>query len=356
MEFIPVSQCKKGTKLGDDVHTRNGQVLFKKNQAIYDRELEILKAFLIQTVPVQSEAQEGAEELDSNPVETKTSVKTMSDFQQHYDRMFHLLKQVFNAASSSNNVPILEIREHLLRLIQHIDQYNILSFNPINPKAEDSLYHNSIMVSLTSYNLAVWLGQPQKDLIPVALAGLLHDIGNVKIDQAILRKPTKLTPEELNEVKQHTLLGYNLLKNVAGINEGVKLAALQHHEREDGTGYPMNLKSQLIHMYSKIVAVADIFHAMTSIRYYKKADSPYLVLEELLKESFGKLDPVIVQTFISKATQFHNGTWVRLNNNSIGEIVFTDRTHPTRPWVNVNGNIINLSIERNYHIVEVMRR
>lgn len=351
MEFILVSQLKKGTKLGDDVTSRYGHVLFKKNQMIYDRELEILKAFLIKSVPVQLEKSEDP------TVEQKSSsieLEPLSEFQDHYEKMFNLLKQVFNAASSSINVPVLEIREHLLRLIEHIDEYNILSFIPTNSRVEDTLYHNSIMVSLTSYNLAVWLGQPQKDLIPVALGGLLHDIGNVKLDQTILRKPTKLTPEERSEMREHTTMGYNILKNVAGINEGVKLTALQHHEREDGSGYPMKLKSQFIHMYSKIVAVADIFHAMTSTRYYKKADSPYLVLEELLQESFGKLDPVIVQTFIRKVTQFHNGKWVRLNNNSIGEIVFTDRTHPTRPWVNVDGNIINLSLDRSYHIVEVM--
>ncbi|MNR57685.1 hypothetical protein D3C85_1785170 [compost metagenome] len=80
------------------------------------------------------------------------------------------------------------------------------------------------------------------------------------------------------------------------------------------------------------------------------------MLEQLHKDSFGKLDPAYVQTFIEKVTRFHNGTLVRLSDDRIGEIVFTDRNDPTRPWVSVNGSIINLSNERSLYIEEIMER
>lgn len=140
------------------------------------------------------------------------------------------------------------------------------------------------------------------------------------------------------------------------INEGVKLTAIQHHEREDGSGYPLGIKGDKIHLYSKIVAISDIFHAMTSDRYHKKAASPYLVLDQLFTESFGKLEPALVQTFIQKVTQFHNGVLVKLNDKRIGEIVFSDRANPTRPWVNVNGQIINLTMERSLYIQDVIQK
>src|SRR5690606_30313385 len=157
---------------------------------------------------------------------------------------------------------------------------------------------------------------------PIALAGLFHDIGNVRIDAAILEKPSKLTSAELEEMRRHTIYGYQILKTVPSINEGVKLCALQHHEKEDGTGYPLALKGDKIHPYAKFVAVADIFHAMTGNRTYKKPTSPYLVLEQLMTDSFGKLDPAIVQTFVTKVTQFNQGTVVKLNDSRIGEIIF----------------------------------
>ena len=193
-------------------------------------------------------------------------------------------------------------------------------------------------------------------MIQIALAGFLHDIGIAKIDHAILEKTSKLTTSEIDEIKKHTLIGYQIIKNIPGINEGVKLAAIQHHEREDGSGYPLSLKGDKIHIYSKLLAIADIFHAMTNERAYRKVNSPYLVLEDLLKESFGKLDPTLVQTFINRVTSLQNGTLVRLSDNRLGEIVFSDRSYPTRPWISVNGVIVNLMVERSLYIKEVIAK
>ncbi len=173
---------------------------------------------------------------------------------------------------------------------------------------------------------------PTKDMVPIALAGLLHDIGNMKVDQAILTNTSRLTSDEL--------------KNVTGLNEGTKLAALQHHERENGSGYPLGVSGNKIHIYAKIISVTDIFHAMTTRRSHKGATSPYVVLEELMKESFGKLDPVFVQVFINKLTQFNQGTVVRLNDDSDVGIIYSDRTNPTRPLVRVKGRIINPTLQR----------
>src|SRR5690606_29433337 len=144
-------------------------------------------------------------------------------------------------------------------------------------------------------------------------------------------------------------------KKVTGLNEGTKLVALQHHEREDGSGYPMGIIGDKLHPYSKIVAIADIYHAMSTERLYRNAVSPYLVLEELIQYSFGKLDPAIVRNFVDKVTQFHVGRLVKLSDNRIGEIIFSQREHPTRPWINVNGVIINLSTQRNLHIQDVIQ-
>ncbi len=133
------------------------------------------------------------------------------------------------------------------------------------------------------------------------------------------------------------------------------MSALQHHEREDGSGYPLGLTGDKIHKYAKIVAVADIYHAMTSRRSYKKSRFPlHCPRAAFFNSSFGKLDPAIVQTFINKATQIGIGAVVKLSDNRVGEIVFTDRANPTRPWVNVNGTIINLAQQRNIFIQEMI--
>ncbi|SFL96937.1 HD-GYP domain, c-di-GMP phosphodiesterase class II (or its inactivated variant) [Paenibacillus sp. 1_12] len=350
MATISVSQLKTGEKISDNVQTKLGNVLFTKGKIVSEKDIEILKAFLIPSISIESKENElvidDVAEVPNN---------TILPFHIQYDKMLALLKKVFSSANGQN-FPILEVRTQLEALLQHIDQYHILTFSPRAFQLNDYLIHNSIMVSLTSYTLAKWHGLAAKDLMPIAISGLLHDIGNAKVDPGILYKPNKLTPVEFEELKQHTTIGYNLIKNVAAINEGVKLTAIQHHEREDGSGYPLGIKGDKIHLYSKIVSISDIFHAMTSDRYHKKAASPYLVLDQLFTESFGKLDPALVQTFIQKVTQFHNGVLVKLNDKRIGEIVFSDRANPTRPWINVNGQIINLVIERSLYIQDVIQK
>ncbi|MFH5186992.1 HD-GYP domain-containing protein [Paenibacillus sp. TAB 01] len=355
MAIVSVSQLKPGERITENVQTRRGNLLLPKGRVITEKEIEVLKAFLISSVQVDSKTPEPQVSKENAVVEETAAPVRSNPFYDEYDKMLSLLKRVFT--SVSGEIPqILEIRNQLESLLQYIDQYQVLTFSPRSFQLEDYIYHNSIMVSLTSYCLAKWHGLPSKDWIPVALGGLLHDIGNARVDTHILFKPNKLTKEEAEEMRKHTIIGYNFLKNVKAISDGVKFTALQHHEREDGSGYPLGVKGENIHLYSKIIAIADMFHAMTTDRYHKKAESRYLVLDQLFNESFGKLDPALVQTFIQKVTQFHNGVLVKLNDNRIGEIVFSDRTHPTRPWVNVNGTIINLSLERSLYIQDVIQK
>ncbi|BFT68566.1 HD-GYP domain-containing protein [Paenibacillus sp. P36] len=352
MPTVAVSQLKYGEKLGDNVTTKLGNVLFNKGKILNERDLEILKAFFIASVYIESKngiEPEGAIE----DVKVK-EVASVPPFYIEYQNMLKLLKRVFLLANGGQPLPILDIRNGLEALIQHIDTYKVLTFTPKNRSLQDYIYHKSIMVSLTSYCLARWHGLPQKDLMQIALAGLLHDIGISKVDSTILEKKGRLMESEMEEIKQHTLIGYQILKNISGINEGVKLTAVQHHEREDGSGYPLGVKGDKLHIYAKIVAIADIYNAMTNERHHKTAMSPYLVLEQLFTESFGKVDPTLVQVFINKSTQISNGTLVRLSDNRVGEIIFSDRSQPTRPWVNVNGTIVNLTIERSLFIQEVI--
>ncbi|GGG26667.1 HD-GYP domain-containing protein [Paenibacillus abyssi] len=365
MPSVLLSQVKLGDKIVQDVQTPLGGVLFHKGKVITPRELEILQAFMISSVVI--EAREGAEDepakimpAEEQKKESKQAASMQTNqthsMQNEYDQLFKLLKRVHNQFITGESLPILEIRTKLEALLKHIKEYNVLAFLPNIRNEHDYIFHNSVMSAMTSYQLALWNNFAQKDLLPIAMAGLLHDIGNIKVDKNLLYKPTSLTQAEVDEMKQHTVYGYQLLKSVPAINEGVKLAALQHHEKVDGSGYPLGVSGEKIHPYAKIVAIADIFHAMTLTRSYRKPISPYLVLEQIQSESFGKLDPLYVQTFIEKVTQFNIGTVVRLSDDRIGEIVFSDRNQLTRPWVSINKTIVNLTTERHLYIQEIISR
>ncbi|WP_223069958.1 HD-GYP domain-containing protein [Paenibacillus caui] len=369
MGIVSVSELKPGLKVASAVHTPLGGMLMPKGKVLLPRDLDVLQAFLIEQVEIEGMksrevsqakvAKEGKHTASTAASPAVSLVKEVSHspsdkFQLEYDRMLNILKSSFQSVLASN-IPVFDLRSQLEVLISMLKNYNILTFTPKNMNEYDYMFHNGILTALTSYCLAQWHGLPQRDWVQVALAGLLHDIGNAKVDPKILYSPMNLNTEEIEEVRLHTTYGYQMLRNITALNEGVRLAALQHHEKIDGSGYPLHLTGDKIHVYAKIVAVADIFHAMTLKKRYRKAQSPYLVLEELQSEAFGELDPAIVQTFVSKVTEFHHGTMVRLNTNEIGEIIFTDRNYPTRPMVSVKDKIINLAQHHNLYIEEILK-
>ncbi|QAY67485.1 HD-GYP domain-containing protein [Paenibacillus protaetiae] len=361
MSVVAVSQLKLGDKLAGDVLTPLGSTLFHKGKVIQGREIEILKAFMVQQVSISDDRnrtmppnQDGSDEIQEQNAGLIKAPAAPIPFDDEYERLVELLKKTFKSAAAGE-IPVLELRQQLEKVLRHIGSYNPLTFAPRSFKQPEYMYHSSAACALTSYLIAQWVGLPQKDWMQIAMAGLFHDIGNSRIDPDILFKPSGLTPDEQEKMRRHTTVGYQLLKNVAALNEGVKLAALQHHEREDGTGYPLNLTSEGIHTYAKIIAIADIFHAMAMNKPYRQGQSPYLVLEQIKSDAFGKLDPAYVTVFVDRVTQFHNGTLVRLSDGRTGEIVFSDRVYPTRPWVSINGTIVNLTVERQLYIKEVIK-
>ncbi|WP_332330010.1 HD-GYP domain-containing protein [Paenibacillus sp. 481] len=350
-----------------------------KGKMLSLRDVEVLDAFLIKSVAIEPPSTPmKSEPLNSSIVDINkqsesvlevgeeatpsNKVNQLAEYQitQAWSQMMKLLKNVFYTVSASK-LPVLELRQNMDLLLKYTDHYRPLAVsshfldNSFDQIDDNYVFKKSIAVALTSYLIGQWSGYATKEGMQIALAGLLHDIGRMKVDEDIWNKQGALTDRERVEMKRHTQYGYEMLRQVPAINEGVKLAALQHHERIDGSGYPLGVKGDKIHSYAKIVAIADIFHAMTMNRGYKKAVSPYTVLEQLQEDAFGKLDPQLVQTFIRKVTQLHQGMLVRLSDGRTGRIVFTEDSHPTRPWVAVdNGDIIRLVQERQLWIESVL--
>ncbi len=128
------------------------------------------------------------------------------------------------------------------------------------------------------------------------IASLLHDIGKIGIPDSILIKEGKLTPEEWDKIKTHSLIGENIVKPLAFLSQEGKIIR-SHHECYDGSGYPDGLKGEEIPLSARIISVADSYDAMTSHRPYRKAKSPRKSLDEIVRLKGIKYDPRIVQSF-----------------------------------------------------------
>ena len=160
---------------------------------------------------------------------------------------------------------------------------------------DDSIYAHSLNVALITGMLGKWLKMSKEDFDLLILAALLHDIGKAKIPPEILNKPGKYTDEEFALVRKHPTLGYEILLQYPRLDNRVKNAALMHHERCDGSGYPQNLKGTEIDDFAQIIAIADVYDALVSERVYKKAYSHKKAVEMILNGECGQFNPLLLE-------------------------------------------------------------
>ena len=219
---------------------------------------------------------------------------------------------------------------------------------------DDYTFDHSVRVSMISGLLAKWCGLSETLIKDAATSGLLHDIGKCNIPDEILNKPAPLDPDEYKVIKTHATLGYILVKEIPNISENIIKGVLQHHERMDGTGYPTGLKGNEIDPIARIVAIADVYCAMTSDRVYKPAFHPFEVTSYILEKCYHTLDFSISKIFLSKIAPFFIGQYVKLNNEQCGEIVMTYNDDPARPLVRVGETYYDLRKHIELEIIEMV--
>ncbi len=153
-------------------------------------------------------------------------------------------------------------------------------------------------VARFSKAIAEELNWDKNEIELIDWGGMLHDVGKIGIPDSILKKPGKLTDDEYNTIKLHPLIGTQIIKNISSL-ESVVPYILEHHERFDGKGYPRGVAGKNISIKGRLLAVADSFDAITTIRPYKKALKPENALKEILRDKGTQFDPEIVQAFES---------------------------------------------------------
>ncbi len=355
------SQLKQGCIITRDVMGKTMNPIIPKDTVITPLHIEILNHFMVEEVEVATTLISGKEFKPEQKEEDeiqKTVVGVHSkSFLELYLHSVKETKQLFQNWQARNPVDILEVRKHLLPLLKKADEMENIVFSLHHfVEKEEYTHHHSVAKALISAFLAKKLRFPEGERIQIALAAYLSDSGMALLDDSLLDKKASLTLEEFEQVKKHPIYSYRLVENISMIKYDAKIAILQHHERLDGSGYPFGLQLNKIHQYARILAISDIFHAMTSERFYKSKQSPFKVLEEMLHQQFGKLDIEIVTILVRSLTNLSNGTKVRLSDQTTGEIVFIDQKFPTRPIIRLdhNNNMISLIDHKSIYIDEVL--
>lgn len=208
---------------------------------------------------------------------------------------------------------------------------------------DDYTYRHCINVCVLSTIIGIGLGMNKNDLIDLSVAALLHDLGKLLIDPTILNKPGRLTDEEFDLIRQHSTVSYEYIKDHYAISSTTKAAVLYHHENEDGSGYPCQKKGNEVHIFAKIIHVADVYDALTSNRTYKKAYAVSEVVEYLLGGCDILFNREIVDVFLKSVPVFPKGTTISLSDGRTA-LVVENTDNPLRPKIRFDdGTNLNLN-------------
>ena len=199
----------------------------------------------------------------------------------------------------------------------------------------DYLFSHSVNVCVLAVMTGISLGYDELRLRDLGVGALLHDVGKTKIPAEILNKKYRLNAEELGETRKHCELGFEILRSTPAISLIVAHCAYQHHERYDGSGYPRNLQRDEIHQFAQIVALADVYDALTSDSTYRQAIPVYEALAIINKAAGTLFDPKLVDSFASNIAAYPIGTVVRLNSGEIGVVADISKELKSKPIVRI---------------------
>lgn len=379
MRKISTIRLKPGMVAEKPIVTKRGQVIAPAGTKLTSQLIARLSFYKIETVMVQDDsvpednpedmvvnetpvAEEPATE-DAPSQEESFVDKTQSystrlkatpqyqEFQRNYSKNIVSLKETFVSITGGQSDLVCNgLLEEATKLFSSKTSLELFDMIHTMRSLDDSTYAHSLNVAMISRAIGKWLHLSKEDLDTLTLASLLHDIGKTQIPDEVLNKQGKLTDEEFDLIKSHSKKGHSILKNT-NFDTRIKLAALQHHERYDGSGYPRGLEGDEIDTYASIVAIADVYDAMTAARSYRAPQCAFQVIACFEREGFQKYNPDVIYTFLHRVAGCYNNSRVLLSNGVTGRVVFLNKASLSRPIIETDeGQMLDLSSPANKEI------
>ncbi|WNS46454.1 HD-GYP domain-containing protein [Paenibacillus sp. MMS20-IR301] len=341
---VHVMDLKPGDHLRMDTFSARGLHVLPKGSRLQMAEIAKLIQHGVDYVDIEAVQEEPAPS-------TRTSI--IKSAVSSFDVMIDGFESIYMEALSKGSFNQSMVDDILQPTLSTLDKHkDVVSLLLLLDREDDYTYNHSLQVGMLSYYIASWIGYSKTECYEIGRAGYLIDIGKCRISPAILNKPGKLTAAEFDEIKLHTIYGYEIIKNSMD-DPYTALVALQHHEREDGSGYPHQITKADIHPYAEIAAIADIYSAMTTHRVYQSKQELISVLREINSLSFGKLNGKTVQAFIHHLMPNFISKRVLLSTGDLGVIIMNNPLDVFRPLVQIDGKFVDLSRERKIAVVEI---
>lgn len=348
MKIIARMALEPGMVLGEDI-LYQGRVLYAADTKVDSLMIEKLNRYSVMCVTVKEDV-----DFASTHYERIRFDRNFRAFEQQYNSCLFAYKKAMQGFLDTGTVIVDETLFDIFHtLFQYISSGSVLLdylYNMV-PNEDELTYTHCLNSALLAGAFADWLSMNSETKKILVLCGFYYDIGKLKLPYEILWKPDRLTDEEYTLVKSHPVVGYSLLRNT-DLNPHVKNAVIMHHERLDGSGYPYHMSGGKIDVFARYIAIIDAYIAMASPRSYRDALTPLQILE-IFERSMDKYDVELLMPLMKRIADAQIGTMVRLNDDSIWEVLIIHPNKFSRPILkNENSQLLDLMEQPEYEIVK----
>jgi HD-GYP domain-containing protein (c-di-GMP phosphodiesterase class II) len=244
---------------------------------------------------------------------------------------------VFSKASQTGKLSYQEIAERVREVVEELKvnrRYLLQIQQDAKQQRGGYLESHAVRSTIIAIVVGMQLKLPSHRLIELGIAAFVHEIGMIKLPSPIYESSAELSPKEKEMLGHHPILGYNFLKE-NNFPMVISIVAMEHHERENGTGYPRKLSGEKISLYSKIVSAVCSFEAITAIRPYKAAQDGFGGIIMLLKNQGHAYDDSVIKALVQALSVYPIGTFVLLSNNQKAQVVDANPLSPRFPVVQI---------------------
>ncbi len=331
MRLVATTSVEEGALLGKAIYNDKGQILLNVGARLELKILDRLEEFGIDYIYIKDPDTDDIIVKNSIPDELRIkAIMTIGDtFKQI--QVDSKISQAFVMENSARKFKKL-IVALLDELYSSKELLNLLSDVFLH---DHYIFSHSLNVTLYALAIGIEMKLSPKELEQLGLGAILHDVGKMKVPEEILSKPGKLTAEEFQIIKAHAEDGFQMLRNIPTVPLIVAHCAYQHHERLNGAGYPRGLKEDEIHLFGKILGVADVFDAVTSNRVYRPAMLPHEGLEILYSGAGSLFDQKVVDAFRRAVAIYPIGLTVTLSDGRKGVVAEQNNGLSERPVVRI---------------------
>jgi putative nucleotidyltransferase with HDIG domain len=340
MRLVSTSTVEDGALLGKVIYNEQGQVLLNVGARLEKKILDRLLEFGIDYLYIKDP--ETDDLILANSISDELRMNAIKSIGDSFKKVQAETKISGSFVMEKSARKFKKLIGMLLDELQRSKELlNLLSDVFIH---DHYIFSHSLNVTLYALAIGIEMKLPPKDLELLGLGAILHDVGKMKVPEEILSKPGRLTEEEFQIIKAHAEDGFQLLRNIPTVPLIVAHCAYQHHERLNGSGYPRGIKEDDIHLFGRILGVADVFDAVTSNRVYRPAMLPHEGLEILYSGSGSLFDPKVVDAFRRAVAIYPTGLTVVLSDGRKGVVSGQNPGLSERPVVRI--------LEENGHRVQ----